>query len=201
MGAFGENTMSFEQWMQFVLIPRLREIVRDRAEFPPASALAVYAVRAFDGDDEAEDVRDVLYEMDRLVDRVNGASGTRRPTRTPAPSVSMPSIVLGDTRLPAVAHSLLDVLPQFEGEDLESQLQTFDTFLAICAPTVRPELSALLMAAAARTTNAASRARIEAAAQAVARGDRAAEPYDHDAAMKKYREEHCRSFKRGTKPP
>jgi hypothetical protein len=123
MGAFGENTMAFEQWIQFVLVPRLRGIVRDRGEFPSASQLAVHAVRALDGDTDAERLHELLDALDRLV-----------------------------------------------------------------------ELSALLTKAAAATTNATSRARIEHAAQSVARGDRAAKPDRHEEAMKKYQEEHRRSF-------
>jgi len=169
MGAFGENTMTFDQWMQFVLVPRLRGIVRDRDEFPSGSALAVYAVRALDGDPDGERLHELLYEIDQLAERVNGAPD---------------SVALGG-ELPPVVYSLLEVLPQFEGDDLESQLQTYDTFLAICSPAVRSELSALLTNAAAATTNATSRARIEQAAQAVARGDRAAAPYNHAEAMRK----------------
>src|SRR4029077_11664587 len=37
MGAFGSNTMSFVQWLQFVLIPRIREIITEREEFPDGS--------------------------------------------------------------------------------------------------------------------------------------------------------------------
>ena len=203
MGAFGENTMTFAQWMQFVLVPRLRGIVRDRDEFPSGSELAVYAVRALDGDPDAERLHDLLYQIDRLVSRVHdGANTDAAPSRavveddgdSTAAGAPVDSVSLGDDTLPAVVYSLVEVLPQFDGDDLESQLQTYDTFLAICSPTVRPELSALLMKAAAATTNATSRARIEQAAQAVARGERAAEPYDHAEAMKRYREEHRRAF-------
>ena len=143
------------------------------------SELAAYAVRALDGDPDGERLHELLYEIDQLVERV--------------PSGPVNSVSLGG-ELPPVVYSLLEVLPQFEGDDLESQLQTYDTFLAICSPAVRSELSALLTKAAAATTNATSRARIEQAARAVARGDRAAEPYDHAESMRKYREEHRRSF-------
>jgi hypothetical protein len=57
-----------------------------------------------------------------------------------------------------VIHTLIGVLPQFEGEDLKDQLRSYDTFLHVLSPVVRPELSALLRRAAAA---AASRARIE----------------------------------------
>ena len=59
--------------------------------------------------------------------------------------------MLGDTTLPTVIHTLIGVLPQFEGEDLEDQLRlrTYDTFLHVLSPVVHPELSALLRQAAA----------------------------------------------------
>ena len=193
MGAFGENTMAFEEWIQFVLVPRLRGIVRDREEFPSGSQLAVYAVRALDGDADAERLHELLDALDRLVQRVNGGTDTEEGEE-PAESAPTDTVTLGDPELPAVVYALVEVLPQFEGEDLESQLQTYDTLLAMLSPAVRPELSALLTKAAAATANATSRARIERAAQAIARGDRAAEPYRHEEAMKKYREEHRRSF-------
>ena len=203
MGAFGENTMTFDQWMQFVLVPRLRGIVREREEFPSGSDLAAYAVRALDGDPDGKRFHDRLYEIDGLVERVNGRDDTdadlspadlEDEVNSSAPSAPSESVSIGDDTLPAVVYSLLEVLPKFDGDDLESQLQTYDTFLAMCSPAVRPELSALLMKAAAATTNATSRARIEQAAQAVAHGDRAAEPYDHEEAMRKYQEERRRAF-------
>ena len=145
MGAFGENTMAFEEWIQFVLVPRLRGIVRDREEFPSGSQLAVYAVRALDGDADAERLHELLDALDRLVERVNGGTDTEEGEE-PAESAPTDTVTLGDRELPAVVYALVEVLPQFEGEDLESH------------------------------------------------GDRAAEPYSHEEAMKKYREEHRRSF-------
>jgi uncharacterized protein YqcC (DUF446 family) len=195
MGPFGQGTMAFEQWIWFVLLPRLRAIVRERAEFPSPSQLAVYAVRTFDGDTDADQLQNLLYELDRLVERVNSGPATEPGDYPPAPSASAYTPSLGG-ELPAVVYTLAEVLPQFEGESLESQLQTFDTFLTRLSPAVRPQLSCLLLNAAAATTNSASRGRIEEAARAIARGDPAAEPYDHDDAMKKYREEHRRSFGR-----
>ena len=41
MGAFGENTMTFEQWLQFVLLARIQQIVTDHDEFPSGSMLAM----------------------------------------------------------------------------------------------------------------------------------------------------------------
>jgi len=45
MGAFGGRTLAFEQWIQFVLLERIREIVSTRGAFPSSPQVGVYAVR------------------------------------------------------------------------------------------------------------------------------------------------------------
>jgi hypothetical protein len=109
-------------------------------------------------------------------------------------------IALGQTEIPPVLQSLAEVLPQFSGADLESQLQTFDTFLNILSPQVWPGVSAMLRRASERTADADSAKRILKAALDVGMGLRAAEPYDHEAAMRAYREEHARNFPNLPKP-
>lgn len=63
---FAMDTMAFEQWLQFVLLPRAREIIARRETFPPHSAVAVHAVREFDGRDDTARLFDLLHEFDRL---------------------------------------------------------------------------------------------------------------------------------------
>jgi len=174
MGAFGGRTMAFEQWIQFVLLERIREIVRTRAVFPSSSQVGVYAVRELDGDQDADELRSLLSTLDWIIEH-RGESPPERALE-PAPVPGDPNretITLGDTTLPAVIHTLIGVLPQFEGEDLEDQLRTYDTFLHVLSPAVRPELSALLREAAAAAKDPASRARIERAAHDVAAGGHA----------------------------
>ena len=96
--------------------------------------------------------------------------------------------------IPPVIYTLAELLPQFEGDDLESQLQTYDTFLSILAPSVRPAISELLKKAARSTSNPVSKQRIEQAARSIELGGRAAEPYNHEEAMRKYQEEHKRNY-------
>ena len=81
---------------------------------------------------------------------------------------------MGDTEIPEVIFKLIEVLPQFEGEDLESQLETYDTFLGILSPYVRPIIAKLLEEAAMKASNEKSRERILKAATSVANGGRAA---------------------------
>lgn len=103
-------------------------------------------------------------------------------------------ISLGQTEIPPVLQSLANVLRQFSGEALESQLQTFDSILGILSPTVRPQVSAMLRRASELTADIAGAKRIMKAARDVSIGLRAAAPHDHEAAMRVYREEHARSF-------
>jgi uncharacterized protein YqcC (DUF446 family) len=179
MGAFGSNTMTFEQWIQFVLIERIREIVTERSEIPQGSNLGVYGIRYFDGDSSADRLLQILNELDQLVNNLASSS---------------PTVSLGDEKIPEVLFSLAEVLPQFELENLESQLQTFDTFLQFLSPKVRPGIYDILMKAAAKTINPACKKIIEQAARDIADGKRAAAPYNHEEAMKKYQEEHRKNF-------
>ncbi len=192
MGAFGSNTMAFEQWLQFILIPRIQQIITDRDEFPSGSMLATYAVRVFDGDHEAAHLQQLLYDIDQLI---NTPERHVQHTEVKAEKLARAdTITVGDTNIPAVLYTLAELLPQFEGDALESQLQTFDTFLGILDPSVRPAISDLLQKAAGQTSDPVCKLRIEHAAKSVVTGGRAAEPYDHDEAMRKHREEHNRNF-------
>ena len=197
MGAFGSNTMAFVQWLQFILIPRIREIAQEKGDFPAGSMLAAYAVREFDGDPNSGQLHGLLYELDNLIGGIKGdtAEFEEHPKRTVLDSPVAPeSVSLGDITIPPVLYILADLLPQFEGKDLESQLQTFDTFLDVLSPSVRQVIGDLLKQASDKTSQPASRSRLEKAAQSVIAGGRAAELYDHLSEMKKYTEEHRKSF-------
>lgn len=191
MGAFGSNTMTFEQWLQFILIPRIQAIVDEKGEFPSNSMLAPYAIRVFNGDPEAGKLHDLLYELDNLINEKNKSDAQIAHAENTPPTES---VVYGGTEVPPVIYTLIEVLPQFEGDDLESQLQTYDTFLSFLSPSVRPTISKLLSEAAQKTTNESSKIRIQEASCSVAQGGRAAAPYNHEEAMRKYREEHKKSF-------
>jgi uncharacterized protein YqcC (DUF446 family) len=65
--AFGMDTMAFEQWLQFVLVPRVREIIAARGRFPPHSEVAAQAVREFDAHPlDTSRLQTILSEFDRL---------------------------------------------------------------------------------------------------------------------------------------
>ena len=63
---FGSDTMAFEQWLKHVFLPRVRDLVRSRGEFPTTSMVGTQAIREFDGRDEAADLVSLLCEFDAL---------------------------------------------------------------------------------------------------------------------------------------
>jgi uncharacterized protein YqcC (DUF446 family) len=64
--AFAMDTMAFSQWLQFVLVPRVREIVAARGAFPSVSHVGAHAVREFDGNHDADRLVSLLSEFDAL---------------------------------------------------------------------------------------------------------------------------------------
>jgi uncharacterized protein YqcC (DUF446 family) len=66
--AFAADTMAFEQWLQFVFVPRVRELVAARGEFPASSEVGAQAVREFDGRPEADALVGLLSDFDALFD-------------------------------------------------------------------------------------------------------------------------------------
>lgn len=63
--AFGMDTMTFTQWLQFVFLPRVREAVAAN-QFPRSSSVGVQAVREFDGNPDADRLVTLLSEFDAL---------------------------------------------------------------------------------------------------------------------------------------
>ena len=67
MGAFGSNTMTFEQWIQFVLLQRIHQVIESKGQFPSQSQVGTYAIRNFDGDPDADNLVRLLNELDDLI--------------------------------------------------------------------------------------------------------------------------------------
>ncbi len=82
--AFGADTMSFEQWIQFVLLPRIRAIVSGKGDFPVRSQVGAYAVRALDGDDGAAGLVSLLSELDAFIEGTEAAAAAPAPAPPPA---------------------------------------------------------------------------------------------------------------------
>jgi uncharacterized protein YqcC (DUF446 family) len=64
--AFARDTMTFSQWLQFILIPRVRGIIENQGEFPGQSQVGTQAIREFDGCAEASDLVDLLCRFDQI---------------------------------------------------------------------------------------------------------------------------------------
>ena len=66
--AFAMDTMTFPQWLQFVLIPRVRQIIDEQGAFPAHSMVGTQAIREFDGDENAAQLVALLNKFDHLFD-------------------------------------------------------------------------------------------------------------------------------------
>jgi len=65
--AFAMDTMTFAQWLQFVFIPRVHQIIETQAAFPAQSMVGTQAIREFDGDANVEHLVSLLNDFDRLI--------------------------------------------------------------------------------------------------------------------------------------
>ena len=66
--AFGADTMTYAQWLQFVFVPRVRELIDSEGDFPSSSSVGTQAVREFDGFAEGDVLVQLLSEFDALFD-------------------------------------------------------------------------------------------------------------------------------------
>jgi uncharacterized protein YqcC (DUF446 family) len=64
--AFAMDTLTFTQWLQFIFIPRVNDIIASQGVFPDHSMVATQAVREFDGIGEASNLVRLLSEFDAL---------------------------------------------------------------------------------------------------------------------------------------
>jgi uncharacterized protein YqcC (DUF446 family) len=66
MGAFGYNTMAFEQWLRWVFVPRVEALLNEDGPWPKSSDVGIAAIRNFDGQDKASGLVTLLCEFDAL---------------------------------------------------------------------------------------------------------------------------------------
>jgi len=64
--AFAMDTMAFSQWLQFIFVPRVKEIAASGGQFPAKSMVGAQAVREFDTQPGAERLVELLSEFDAL---------------------------------------------------------------------------------------------------------------------------------------
>ena len=63
--AFAMDTMTFQQWLQFIFVPKVREAIAGNC-FPSNSQVGAQAVREFDSVPEASRLLSLLSEFDAL---------------------------------------------------------------------------------------------------------------------------------------
>jgi len=74
VAAFGADQLSFEEWLQAVLVPRLRSTVdRGPLSLPTSSNLAIAGIRNFDGIPGLDRLLGLLAKVDELVEARNPA--------------------------------------------------------------------------------------------------------------------------------
>jgi uncharacterized protein YqcC (DUF446 family) len=66
-GAFGSGTMTFGQWLRWVLVPRAHQAL-DAGSVPDTSNVAAYAVRELDGAPYGDRLIDALAVFDAAVE-------------------------------------------------------------------------------------------------------------------------------------
>src|SRR5215467_3658642 len=64
--AFAMDTMAYGQWLQFIFIPRVTELLRTSGEFPTSSSVGAQAIREFDGCRKAQGLVTLLCEFDSI---------------------------------------------------------------------------------------------------------------------------------------
>lgn len=65
-GAFGINSLTPAQWLQFILLPRVAEVLAGQGHFPIGSSVATWAFRELSSDDGTGDLLDLLRGFDEL---------------------------------------------------------------------------------------------------------------------------------------
>ena len=68
-GAFGLNTMSFEQWLRWVFVPNVRVLLKQGGPWPINSQVGVAATKNLDGQPETSRLVTLLCEFDLLFKR------------------------------------------------------------------------------------------------------------------------------------
>jgi uncharacterized protein YqcC (DUF446 family) len=183
MGAFGSNTMAFEEWIQFILLSRIKQIIDEKGMLPSESMISTYAIREFDGNPDYNKLMALLRQLDDLA---NGhAEEESDIASTP---------VLGADVLPDSLRELAKILHTLGGDYLESQLQTFDIMIPYLPEGGRAQVEGVIRLAAGKTTQSLTKERLERALHSLKSGNMICRPYDHEAEMKKYRAEFRKGY-------
>lgn len=64
--AFAMDTMTFSQWLQFIFVPRVEQILDSQGTFPSRSQVGTQAIREWDSVPEAAHLVELLCAFDAL---------------------------------------------------------------------------------------------------------------------------------------
>ena len=69
MGAFGMNTMPFTDWLRWVFVPRVEQLIATNGPWPGSSSVSAQAAREGDTDPVVQSLVPALSEFDELFER------------------------------------------------------------------------------------------------------------------------------------
>jgi uncharacterized protein YqcC (DUF446 family) len=69
MGAFGQRTMSFAQWLRWVFVPNVERLVASQGPWPKGSSVGAMAIREGDTDPGIHSLHASLSDFDSLFER------------------------------------------------------------------------------------------------------------------------------------
>lgn len=163
MGKYGRNTLTVEQWIQFVFLPGLYQAIEKKEEFITESTVAAYALHALSRDERSTHLIKLLAYLD---DAINLNLGPGIEVKTGLPILTS----INNLPLPREFYDVAMTLPNFEGEALEIQLKAFDIFIATADTFERELIVGMLFSASDEATPANKRLRIRKAAISVGKG-------------------------------
>ena len=68
---FGADTLAYQEWLQFVFIPRVRSIIESKGEFPPNSSVGTKAMREWDYMEHVAEGQKLIRMLNDFDDLVN----------------------------------------------------------------------------------------------------------------------------------
>ena len=77
--AFGQDKLAFEEWLQFIFIPRVREIIATKGDWPHGSQVSDQAWREWKqwgSEDQYDHLLDLLRQFDALFRRHRSGCAT-----------------------------------------------------------------------------------------------------------------------------
>ncbi|MCL1126675.1 YqcC family protein [Shewanella surugensis] len=68
---FAVDTMSFEQWLQYLFLPQMRQLIRQQSQLPRQMGLAPMAEHQWGNDPELNGLINIFQDFDALFDETH----------------------------------------------------------------------------------------------------------------------------------